>query len=88
MILRTVTAQQLNELKNYTHPDSTVTPGIYRSVTVDQQGHVTGGTNPTTAFGSGTGATDAQSAVSNLGFTKTAEEISASVAEAAKPRLT
>lgn len=30
----------------YTHPDSSVTPGTYTSVTVDQQGHVTAGTNP------------------------------------------
>ena len=81
----TVTAQQLNELKNYTHPDSTVTPGTYRSVTVDQQGHVTSGTNtPASIDEGGTGATAAQRAVRNLGFTKPAEEISASVAEAAK----
>lgn len=32
----------------YTHPDSGVTAGTYRSVTVDAQGHVTAGTNPTT----------------------------------------
>ena len=32
----------------YTHPDSDVSPGTYHSVTVDQQGHVTAGTNPTT----------------------------------------
>ena len=32
----------------YTHPNSKVTAGTYRSVTVDAQGHVTGGTNPTT----------------------------------------
>lgn len=32
----------------YTHPDSGVTAGTYKSVTVDEQGHVTSGTNPTT----------------------------------------
>lgn len=32
----------------YTHPDSGVTAGTYRSVTVNAQGHVTSGTNPTT----------------------------------------
>lgn len=32
----------------YTHPDSGVTAGTYRSVTVDEQGHVTSGSNPTT----------------------------------------
>ena len=32
----------------YSHPVSGVTAGTYRSVTVDENGHVTGGTNPTT----------------------------------------
>lgn len=32
----------------YTHPTSGVTAGTYRSVTVNAQGHVTAGTNPTT----------------------------------------
>jgi len=39
---------KLSELNNYTHPTSGVTEGTYKSVTVDAQGHVTGGTNPTT----------------------------------------
>lgn len=38
---------------NYTHPDSTVTSGTYKSVTVDSKGHVTSGTNPTTLAGYG-----------------------------------
>lgn len=37
----------------YTHPDSGVEAGTYRSVTVDEQGHVTAGTNPTTLQGYG-----------------------------------
>ena len=37
----------------YIHPDSGVTAGTYRSVTVNAQGHVTGGTNPTTLAGYG-----------------------------------
>ena len=41
----------------YTHPNSGVTAGTYRSVTVNAQGHVTAGTNPTTL--SGYGITDA-----------------------------
>ena len=41
----------------YTHPSSGVTAGTYRSVTVNTQGHVTAGTNPTTL--SGYGITDA-----------------------------
>jgi len=42
----------------YTHPNSGVTAGTYKSVTVNAQGHVTGGTNPTTL--AGYGITDAE----------------------------
>ncbi len=38
---------------SYTHPSSGVTAGTYRSVTVNAQGHVTAGTNPTTLAGYG-----------------------------------
>ena len=41
----------------YTHPNSSVTAGTYKSVTVNAQGHVTGGSNPTTL--SAYGITDA-----------------------------
>ena len=37
----------------YTHPSSGVTAGTYKSVTVNAQGHVTGGSNPTTLAGYG-----------------------------------
>lgn len=37
----------------YEHPTSGVTEGTYKSVTVDANGHVTGGTNPTTLDGYG-----------------------------------
>ena len=37
----------------YTHPNSGVTAGTYRSVTVNAQGHVTSGSNPTTLGGYG-----------------------------------
>lgn len=37
----------------YTHPNSGVAAGTYKSVTVDAQGHVTGGSNPTTLSGYG-----------------------------------
>ena len=43
---------------NYTHPDSGVTAGTYKSVTVNALGHVTAGTNPTTL--AGYGITDAE----------------------------
>lgn len=33
---------------NYTHPNSAIAAGTYRSVTVDNQGHIVSGTNPTT----------------------------------------
>lgn len=42
----------------YSHPSSGVTAGTYKSVTVDGNGHVTGGSNPTTL--SGYGITDAK----------------------------
>ena len=44
----------------YTHPTSPITPGIYKSVTVDSLGHVSAGTNPTTL--GGYGITDAMKA--------------------------
>ena len=47
-----------------------MTAGTYRSVTVDAQGHVTAGTNPTTL--SGYGITDAAA----KSHTHTAEQIS------------
>ena len=37
----------------YTHPNSGITAGTYRNVTVNAQGHVTGGSNPTTLAGYG-----------------------------------
>lgn len=37
----------------YTHPTSGVKAGTYKSVTVDEKGHVTAGTNPTTISGYG-----------------------------------
>lgn len=37
----------------YTHPNSGVTAGTFRSVTVNAQGHVTAGSNPTTLAGYG-----------------------------------
>ena len=46
------------ETNVYTHPNSGVTAGTYKSVTVNAQGHITGGSNPTTL--SGYGITDAE----------------------------
>ncbi len=48
---------------DYTHPNSGVTAGTYRSVTVNAQGHVTGGSNPTTL--AGYGITDAAAKAHN-----------------------
>ena len=42
----------------YTHPNSSVSAGTYRSVLVSEQGHVIGGSNPTTL--TGYGITDAE----------------------------
>lgn len=47
------------ETNVYSHPNSGVTAGTYKSVTVNAQGHVTAGTNPTTL--AGYGITDAES---------------------------
>lgn len=46
------------ETNVYTHPNSGVSAGTYKSVTVNTQGHVTAGSNPTTL--SGYGITDAE----------------------------
>lgn len=46
------------ETNVYSHPNSGVTAGTYKSVTVNAQGHVTSGSNPTTL--AGYGITDAE----------------------------
>ena len=46
------------ETNVYSHPNSGVTAGTYKSVTVNAQGHITAGSNPTTL--SGYGITDAE----------------------------
>ena len=57
---------------NYTHPNSGVPAGTYKSVTVNAAGHVTAGTNPTTL--SGYGITDAAPS-SHVGATGTAHGV-------------
>ena len=53
----------------YEHPTSGVTAGTYRSVTVDDNGHVTSGSNPTISVAQGgTGATTPANARTNLGL--------------------
>ena len=46
------------ETNVYTHPNSGVAAGTYKSVTVNAQGHITAGSNPTTL--AGYGITDAE----------------------------
>ena len=46
------------ETNVYSHPNSGVTAGTYKSVTVNTQGHITAGSNPTTL--AGYGITDAE----------------------------
>ena len=41
------------ETNVYSHPNSGVSAGTYKSVTVNAQGHITGGSNPTTLAGFG-----------------------------------
>ena len=52
----------------YVHPISGVTAGTYKSVTVDANGHVTAGTNPTTL--AGYGITDAASSSHTHAFSE------------------
>ena len=47
----------------YSHPSSGVTAGTYKSVTVNSQGHVTSGSNPTTLAGYGITDAEAKGAV-------------------------
>ena len=58
----------------YTHPTSGVKAGTYKSVSVDENGHVTAGTNPTTI--SGYGITDAYTK------TQTDSQIATAIAKA------
>lgn len=51
----------------YVHPESGVTAGTYRSVTVDTKGHVTAGTNPTTLAGYGITDANINAGVITLG---------------------
>ena len=55
---RTKLAGIADKANNYSHPNSGVTASTYKSVTVNTQGHVTGGSNPTTL--AGYGITDAE----------------------------
>ena len=60
-------------VEEYTHPNSGVTAGTYRSVTVNAQGHVTAGSNTTLAIADGgTGANNASDACANIGALPTA----------------
>ena len=53
------------ETNVYSHPNSGVTAGTYKSVTVNAQGHITGGTNPTTLAGYGITDAESKGAASN-----------------------
>ena len=68
----------------YTHPTSGVTAGTYRSVTVNAQGHVTAGSNPTTL--SGYGITDAatKTELNELSGLVGGSEVATQISEAIK----
>ena len=51
--IKAIINTKLDASKAYSHPNSGVSAGTYRSVTVNAQGHVTAGTNPTTLAGYG-----------------------------------
>ena len=60
----------------YSHPNSGVTAGTYKSVTVNAQGHVTAGSNPTTLSGYGiTDAATKSELTSLVGDTKVSTQI-------------
>lgn len=62
-----------NNSNNYSHPNSGVTSGTYKSVTVNAQGHVTGGSNPTTLAGYGITDAAAKSHGNHVPATQTAD---------------
>ena len=66
------------ETNVYSHPNSGVTAGTYKSVTVNAQGHITGGTNPTTL--AGYGITDAETKGSASSALASAKEYTDTVA--------
>lgn len=70
----------------YTHPSSGVTAGTYKSVTINAQGHVTGGSNPTTL--SGYGITDAatKSALTAVSDLVGDTAVSAQISDYAAPK--
>ena len=51
--LKALLDTKANKADAYVHPASGVNAGTYKSVTVDANGHVTAGTNPTTLAGYG-----------------------------------
>ena len=67
------------ETNVYSHPNSGVTAGTYKSVTVNAQGHVTAGTNPTTL--AGYGITDAESKGAASSALASAKEYTDTIAE-------
>lgn len=69
----------------YSHPTSGVTGGTYKSVTVDAQGHITSGSNPTTL--AGYGITDAEPKGEAEKALTAAQEYADGVAEALKNEL-
>ena len=71
----------------YTHPTSGVSAGSYRKVTVDANGHVTAGSNPTIAISEGgTGATTAKEAEYNI--SKDMPEVTTAVSDTVQIAMT
>lgn len=74
----------------YSHPNSGVTAGTYKSVTVNAQGHVTGGSNPTTLeeYGITDAATASELATETERATGVENNLSSSKANLASPTFT
>ena len=73
------------ETNVYSHPNSGVSAGTYKSVTVNAQGHVTAGSNPTTL--SGYGITDAETKTDASAKLAEAKSYADSAADAVKNDL-
>ena len=81
-VLDTITQESVDKWNtSYVHPNSGVSAGTYKSVTVNAQGHVTNGTNPTTLAGYGITDAAAKSHTHNYAGSDTPGGAAASAAK-------
>ncbi len=81
-VLDSITQESVDKWNtSYVHPNSGVTAGTYKSVTVNAQGHVTNGTDPTTLAGYGITDAAAKSHTHNYAGSDTPGGAAASAAK-------